>query len=416
MENTSMGYHTFAFFQKTDEEEYQVLENDFIGYMQRTKKLKRSPVQNKDKIQIGWQYTYKDDKEKGIHWLMLSSKSKNNYVTRGVLAVINPEVLIANNYIRAAKEDDLKEVEEIYNRETEKISKGFLKFGSCSLNRVDPCLNIDLKELGIPCTPEQMMKLIKRGNVPRHYEERKECYDNKQRRMVSDKNSFYLESKSSVINFYWKYAKQGKKHPNYPKRESSRNVIRLEVECKYLKLYALVKNRNRESKYYESAEELSQDEMYMRMYMGICNPVIPIDVVLSANTYEPIIRKSIHKILRKGDYFTLDIARDIVKSHQFRESKEDRMIEVLESVNKYNGIAKAKSKLQEDELPRFNKALRELDKILVNPVTIPRRWDIRHIPNLLRAYYDSICEEQLVPCQEYDAMKRIEEVLEKVRQ
>lgn len=416
MENTSMGYHTFAFFQKTDEEEYQVLENDFIGYMQRTKKLKRSPVQNKDKIQIGWQYTYKDDKEKGIHWLMLSSKAKNNYVTRGVLAVINQEALIENNYIRAAKDDDLKEVEEIYNRETEKISKIFLKFGSCSLNRVDPCLNIDLKELGISCTPEQMMKLIKRGNIPRYYEERKECYDSKQRRMVSDKNSFYLESKSSVINFYWKYAKQGKKHPNYSKRESSRNVIRLEVECKYLKLYALVKNRNRESKYYESAEGLSIDEMYMRMYKGIYNPVIPIDVVLSANIYEPIIRKSIYKILRKGNYFTLDIARDIVESYHFRSSKEERMIEVLESVNESHGIAKAKSKLRENEFRRFNKALKELDKILVNPVTIPRRWDVKHIPNLLRAYYDSIYEEQLVSYQEYAAMKRIEEVLEKVKQ
>lgn len=416
MENTSMGYHTFAFFQKTDEEEYQVLENDFIGYMQRTKKLKRSPVQNKDKIQIGWQYTYKDDKEKGIHWLMLSSKAKNNYVTRGVLAVINQEALIENNYIRAAKDDDLKEVEEIYNRETEKISKIFLKFGSCSLNRVDPCLNIDLKELGIPCTPEQMMKLIKRGNIPRHYEERKECYDSKQRRMVSDKNSFYLESKSSVINFYWKYAKQGKKHPNYSKRESSRNVIRLEVECKYLKLYALVKNRNLESKYYESDEGLSPDEMYMRMHMGVHNPVIPIDVVLSANIYEPIIRKSIYKILRKGNYFTLDIARDIVESYHFRSSKEERMIEVLESVNESHGIAKAKSKLRENEFRRFNKALKELDDILVNPVTIPRRWDVKHIPNLLRAYYDSIYEEQLVSYQEYAAMKRIEEVLEKVKQ
>lgn len=416
MENTSMGYHTFAFFQKTDEEEYQVLENDFIGYMQRTKKLKRSPVQNKDKIQIGWQYTYKDDKEKGIHWLMLSSKAKNNYVTRGVLAVINQEALIENNYIRAAKDDDLKEVEEIYNRETEKISKIFLKFGSCSLNRVDPCLNIDLKELGIPCTPEQMMKLIKRGNIPRYYEERKECYDSKQRRMVSDKNSFYLESKSSVINFYWKYAKQGKKHPNYSKRESSRNVIRLEVECKYLKLYALVKNRNLESKYYESDEGLSPDEMYMRMHMGVHNPVIPIDVVLSANIYEPIIRKSIYKILRKGNYFTLDIARDIVESYHFRSSKEERMIEVLESVNESHGIAKAKSKLRENEFRRFNKTLKELDDILVNPVTIPRRWDIKHIPNLLRAYYDSIYEEQLVSYQEYAAMKRIEEVLEKVKQ
>lgn len=123
-----------------------------------------------------------------------------------------------------------------------------------------------------------------------------------------------------------------------------------------------------------------------------------------------------YKILRKGNYFTLDIARDIVESYHFRSSKEERMIEVLESVNESHGIAKAKSKLRENEFRRFNKALKELDDILVNPVTIPRRWDIKHIPNLLRAYYDSIYEEQLVSYQEYAAMKRIEEVLEKVKQ
>lgn len=63
MENTSIGYHTFAFFQKTDEEKYQLLESDFIGYIQRTKKLKRTPVLKKDKEQIGWKYSYIDDSD-----------------------------------------------------------------------------------------------------------------------------------------------------------------------------------------------------------------------------------------------------------------------------------------------------------------------------------------------------------------
>ena len=209
MKNTSMGYHTFAFFQKTNEEEYQILNNDFIGYMRETKKMKRTPVEGKDKVQIGWQYSYKDNQDKGIRWLLLSSKAKNNYVTWGVLVVINPKTLIENNYIVAAEETDLKEVEEIYNREAENISKVLVKFGACSLNRVDPCLNIDLKELDFPCTPEQMMILIKRGNIPRHYKEREECYDERQRRMITDKYTFYLESKSSVVNYYWKCTKVG---------------------------------------------------------------------------------------------------------------------------------------------------------------------------------------------------------------
>lgn len=415
MKNTSMGYHTFAFFQKMNEEEYQILENDFLGYIGETGKLKRSPALNRDEVQIGWQYSYKDDKDKGIHWVMLSSKAKNNYFIRGVLTIINSKSLIENNYIAAAEENDLKDVEEIYNREVENISKVFLKFGACSLNRADPCLNIDLNELRFPCTPEQMMKLIKRGNIPRHYKEREE-YDKKQRRMITDKDSFYLESKSSVINYYWKYPKVGKKHPDYKNRESFRNVIRFEVQCKYLKLYILSKDIREKSKYYIHEEGLSLDEMYQRMCNGTRNPAIPIDVVLSEKNYESIICRDFYRVLRKGDYFTLDIARDIVESYHFKRSKEERMIDALELINDSHGITKAKAKLQKNELTEFNRAIKELDCILVNPVTIPRRWDIKHIPNLLRAYYDAIFEEQLVPKQEYYARKRIEEIMYEVGQ
>lgn len=416
MENTSMGYHTFAFFQKTNEEEYQNLDSDFIRYMQKTKKMKRTPVEGKDKVRIGWQFSYLNKEDKGIRWLFLSKKTKNNYAIFGVLVVINQETLIENNYIRAAREDDLTTVEEIYNREAEKISKRLLKFGACSLNRLDPCLNIDLKELRFPCTPEQMMKLIKRGNIPRYYEEREE-YDRKQRRMITDKDSFYLESKSSVINYYWKYAKVKEDHPDYWNRESFRNVIRLEVQCKYLKLYTLVKDNREQSKYYHIPEETdSTDEMYEELWDEIRHPAIPIDLVISKKIYESFIRRDFYRVLRKGDYFTMDIAKDIVESYQYRENKEKRIIDALDLVNKSHGIAKAKAKLQGKELKTFNKALKELDVILVNPVTIPRRWDIKHIPNLFQAYNDSIYEEQLVSCQEYDAMKHIEKVLERVKQ
>ena len=30
----------------------------------------------------------------------------------------------------------------------------------------------------------------------------------------------------------------------------------------------------------------------------------------------------------------------------------------------------------------------------INPVTIPREWGIKHIPNLLNAYFDKVQEEQ----------------------
>ena len=304
-------------------------------------------------------------------------------------------------------------VERIYNSEAARISQSLASFGSCSLNRVDPCLNIDLEELKIPCTPKQMMELIKQGNIPKRYKERDEEYDTKQHRWVKDKNSFYLESKSATINYYWKYPKQDEKHPNYAFRELSRNVIRLEVQCKYPKLYPLSKNLRHKSKFYISDENASLEELYERIINEIRSPSIPIDVMLSEEVYDNLIRKDFYRILRKGDYFTLDGARSIVESHRFRNDKEERIIYTLELVKKSHGIAKAKSRLHGPDLTDFNRSLNDLDDMLINPVTLPRRWNIKYIPNLLRAYDDARCEERILIDKEGLAWKHIKEYLSK---
>ncbi len=405
MINTSLGYHTFAFFQKAKDEEFYCLTSDFIAYANRNRDVKRFPLKNNK----GWEYTYGTNK--GMRWQLLSLKEKNGFVVQGVMAVVNPKVLIERNYITASQNNDLDIVERLYNDEAAKISPVLLKFGECSLNRADPCLNIDIKELGLPCTPEQMMSLIKQGNIPKYYKERKEKYDMKQHRKVTDKNSFYLESRSANINYYWKYPQQSEKHPNYLFRESSRSVIRFEVQCKYLKLYTLSKNVRHGSKYYKPDANRSIEEIYDDMITDVHNPSIPIDVILSDAVYEDIIRKNFYKILRKGDYFTLDDARRIVESYNFRCDKEERIIYTLELVSACRGIAKARSRLYGPDLNDFNRSLKDLDNIMVNPVTIPRRWNIKQIPNLLRAYDDAAYEEQLIPVQEYQALKHISEFL-----
>ena len=71
------------------------------------------------------------------------------------------------------------------------------------------------------------------------------------------------------------------------------------------------------------------------------------------------------------------------------------MLCVLDWVKEYGGIAKAKSKLHSSNLRDFNRSLKDLDAILVNPVTIPRRWEIEHIPNPLQAYNANVYEQVL---------------------
>lgn len=188
-------------------------------------------------------------------------------------------------------------------------------------------------------------------------------------------------------------------------------MIRLEVECKYPKLYALSKNIRHESKFYISDDSISSEKLYERVLNDVRNPSIPIDVMLSDEMTDDVIRKYYYQIIRKGDYFTLETARNIVESYHFRRDKEERMIYALEFVNESRGIAKAKHKLFGPDLDDFKRSLKDLDDILVNPVTIPRSWNIKHIPNLLRAYDDSAYEEQLIPLEEFTARKQIDKLL-----
>ena len=257
------------------------------------------------------------------------------------------------------------------------------------------------------------MKLAKRGDIPKHFSERKVYDDNDiSHRKKADKDSFYLESGSVVINYYWKYPQQKEKHPNYPYRETSRNVLRFEVQCKYPKLYSISRKIGRKTKYDSILDKFFEDmDIDELMECRVNYPAIPIDTMLSDKISAGIIRKYFDKVVRKGDYLTLDTARWIVKAHNFRRDKEERLLFALEAVSECRGIAKAKSKLLGIDISEFKRSLKDLDAIFVNPVTIPREWKIDHIPNPLRAYYNSITEEQIVPLSEIKFEKLLAEYL-----
>jgi len=133
--------------------------------------------------------------------------------------------------------------------------------------------------------------------------------------------------------------------------------------------------------------------------------------MVSDKVCKDVVTKYFNKVVRKGDYFTLDGARWMVEAHNFRKDKEERLIYALELINECRGIAKAKSKLLGEDLKDFKRSLKDLDDILVNPVTIPREWGIDYLPNLLRAYFDEIMEEQVMTSREYLFNEYLSELL-----
>jgi len=285
----------------------------------------------------------------------------------GLEAIINPKILTGiDDYITASTQIDFNNIQFEYDFLAKQISRFIPKFVEYYLRRVDYCINFDLKELRYICTRELMMKLIKCGDIPTHYQER---YDSESRRRKSDANCFYLVSKSATINCYLKQPEWEKNHPDRPGIESSEYVIRFEVQCLPRKTYCMRQAISQKVNWFE-----------------FCNYAVTTKL-LSDEKAEEMVLKYFKKVIRTGDYYTLTGAISKVKEYKYCPSKEARLVDTLKQINLCRGISKARTRLENDhERADFNRSLRELDEIAVNPVTIPRDDGVKFIPNLLRRH------------------------------
>jgi hypothetical protein len=322
-----------------------------------------------------------DGTGKGVSWKLRFSNHgfmvNGRYLSCSVQARINPKILTGTkDYITAATVDYLDEVITRYNRLASMISRYLGDLAQYSMNRCDYCVNFDTKELKLPCSPAQMMTLISRSDIPAFYTEWTE-YDDVARRRVPGKHSYRLKSGSVTVSCYWKRWHLDNEFPDCPSYEDSLDVIRFEVQCMYTKVHAMT-----------STIKNSMDTM------GSDLPLM-LHLLLSDALCADVIRKQYDRVIKPGAYHTLDRARSEVY-RRFKKRKASRLIDTLELVNSCRGIAKAKSGLQGKELDDFKLSLRDLADIGVNPVTIPREWGIPYIRNPLYAYYDRICDEQMV--------------------
>jgi len=405
---SSLGYHTFTIFLRLTDAEAISLYEDF----RKNKDIRVRPLKKDGKEPTGYPKVYIAEytsKYKGITWYVrfndemskfmgMSSNHLSSYYLQeprpySVRAKINPKVLAGiKDYLTAANEDCLDDAEAQFNIEAAKISPVLGKFQHYSINRIDYCLNFDSVELRMGCSAKQMMTLIKQGNIPRYFKEEK-IYSKKSHRKESYKNDFRIKNDSVTVSCYRKYAQLLANFPTCPDLEVSNNLMRFEVKYNYTKvnyISRIIKG--------EMRKKLTPDELWDDFLHDTVNPV---KEMLTNNVCRNVISKYFHKVVRKGDYFTLKGARWMIQAHNFRQDKEDRLLQALKLVNDSRGIAKAKAKLSGDDLKDFKRSLKDLDDIFVNPVTIPRRWDVGHISNPLRAYYDCFYEERVVSKKEY---------------
>ena len=289
--------------------------------------------------------------------------------------IVNPKTLSdMDNYITAATYCDMKMAIICFNNEMEKISPLLKLFYDYNIKRIDYCINFYLKELAPECSQEQIINLLKRGDIPPSYQEWSE-YDKKSHRDKRKPESFYLYNSSVTINCYSKYMQlvnQSNKNkekgyaPISSKTlEAAQDIIRFEVQCKYHKTFSLN----------QKADLLGNYDL--NKYKTL----------LGHDFYNEQIHSYWNKVIGKGAWYSMQEAIRIIESKHFNCQKKKRLIEALQIVSLHRSIATAKSLLKGYQLDAFKHTLSELSNLNINPVTIPKRWNIGHIPNLLYIYY-----------------------------
>lgn len=386
MLRSSLGFHTMTLSLSLLHDEADKLLIDFSTY-----ELIKMYIKNKRNEPIIYYHKnpimplkvdiYLEGKYRGIKWCVRASENPSGFSGYILEVTINPKILAGiYDYLTAATYIDMRTAITNFNNVSKKISPLLYTFLDYQITRVDYCINICLDDFIPRCTSEQMMTLIKRSDIPPHYKERME-YDKDAHRMKSNPESFYLKSKSVNINYYSKYLQLlnksqkiiAKGHDPIDQEilDASRNIYRFEVQCKYHKIYTF------------SQEAARSGNHSINKYENLLNPVSCIGIVSSY--YK--------RVIGKGDWYTLPEAIHIIQSKNFNSQKEKRLITALKYVSQCRSLAKAKSSCQEDELFAFKQTLKELADFNINPVTIPREWNIKHIPNFLRTYFDKLVLE-----------------------
>lgn len=384
---SSLGFHTINIFQLLPLFEISQLIKDFINYSKKTGLIQ---IYTTDKTGKYLPYI-PDDKTKpeptnliinyykkdiGIKWnICYSNNDYYKIPLFSVSAKINPKILGGTiNYLTAATWGDLNVAITNFNREAKRISPLLGEFKNYSLTRLDYCINFSINELLPGCDAEQIITLIKRSNIPRHYKEYM-VYDHTSHRLRSKPGSFYIYNNSVTVNCYSKYiqlqhlSEENIKNNRPPVPEEtlnkSKDIIRFEIQCKYPKAYTL------------SHKSCETNIHYPYKYMGLFTP----------DKCKEIITYYFKKIIGTGDWYSLSHAVSIIKSKNYNAQREQRLIETLKFINQCRSVFQASQYYTGKDYVKFLNTLKELNQININPVTIPQNWGIKHIPNLLNTYF-----------------------------
>ena len=298
------------------------------------------------KVKEGY-YVTEALKEYGFTYIQLISKKvdgryKYNFMQMSI--IMNPVKLIGRNKLEVIKMDLLEEVKKVFTEKMQKIHTDLPRLDYWTINRIDYAVNINTPYV------EEYIKLFQRADKPRNF---KELYCSKSKTRKQLEGSFYLFNDSVAINFYNKENERLSQNFN---KDGAKDLLRLEVQCKKPKTNTIKAKNGFDSRYLE--HYLSQE--------------------ISCQQLEYYYNKTIGS----GDYYKLSEAIKIVQESNYTHKTKEKLIGILRAVSKHRCIWKAREE-SEYNSSCFNRYLKQIRALGVNPVTIPARWSIPNLKNIL---------------------------------
>lgn len=342
--------HTFTLRYELTREKYNNLEKLLQEYVSR-RKAQGNPVKCFTSHKQGKNYhSYSYIITNGLK-LITYRHTSDIYRRLGVMLEINMATLLYGiNLFRITQFADISGATQKINKYLSQIGIDFT-FDEFDVKRIDYALNLNLETRELV---EKYMALLKKYNDMYPYKEKMVRCTYRHRNVPYD-NSIYLVHNSRTINIYMKepHVNNIKERRQYylPDTHIDENLIRFELQTFYRSLKHIMHRESFSSLKPSSflSEELSYDEL----------------------------GKVIKKLFLKGDYFRIDIARQIIEKSSVKSKHKELMLEFIERTTR-KSIRDVKSELFKEgySIRQINKALKKFDELNVNPVTIPKSWCI----------------------------------------
>ena len=413
-------FHTICLFKRLSLAEYKQIDT-ILPENSRSFLIQEIPLEGHPDKYIFRRYGFVH--LNGLEGVSMYLTKKKNHLdgfvdTRSYLhLVINPKVIINKDYISVANEVDavfaLHEIDKFFYRIRLPLTCADFK-----PTRIDCCFNYQFLDThGRPSDEmaNDYMKLLKKGKDPTGFKlggyycesgRRFVPYQNSLNYTQSYHNSYGNQIKNVVINVYNKHEElRGKieespymrcsddeenaeslESINYEYERDNRTtldnaygIVRFEVQLYYQKLY----NTTRSARWgFDSLD---------------------INNFISDHFTETMLIEYLCKICFAGDYFTLEKAREKIIAYPISHQKtKEGLLTLLSQVSRQRGWKAAAERVSQttetvyentcDSLShnKVKNLLNWLDKIGVNPVTIPKGWSSDFFPSPINIIKDAI--------------------------